>query len=50
MFKKDRCKIVFEELRTVLCEIEFSLNNRPLNFTYEIEEEVKNSIHTLKII
>ena len=42
-------KIVFEELMTVLREIESSLNNRPLTFTYEIGE-VKKGIRTLKII
>ena len=32
--------IAFEELETVLCEIELTLNNRPLTFTYEIGDEI----------
>ena len=49
-------RIVFEELEKVFREIELSLNNRPLTFTYEIGYEVyrltrvKKSIHTLEII
>ena len=33
-------RIVFEELETVLCEIELTLNNRPLTFTYKIGAEI----------
>ena len=33
-------RIAFEELETVLCEIELTLNNRPLTFTYEIGDEI----------
>ena len=48
-------RIAFGELETVLREIELTLNNRPLSFTYEIGDEiyrltsVKKSIKTLKI-
>ena len=33
-------RIAFEELETILCEIELTLNNRPLTFTYDIGDEI----------
>ena len=48
-------KIVFEEIETVLCEIELTLNNQPLTFTYKIGDEVyqltraKKIIHTFRV-
>ena len=33
-------RIAFEERETVLCEIELTLNNRPLTFPYEIGDEI----------
>ena len=35
-------RIAFEDLETVLREIELTLNNRALTFTYEIRDELLN--------
>ena len=40
-------KIAFEELKTVLPEIELTLNNRPLTFTYKIGNEFLTLSHLI---
>ena len=42
-------RIAFEELETILCEIELTLNTRPLTLTDEIEDELSTPSYLLRV-
>ena len=42
-------RIAFEELETILCEIELTLNTRPLTLTDEIEDELSTPSYLLHV-